>query len=163
MPISSSSASTQRHLPPLAVALVELLAELVEHLGGRSTASAAQDLDAAHDLLQHGAAERRPVAGLDHVELEEARQLDRGGQLLAGLGHRRVAVGRRAGAAGVERRQGVARPRQALGAGAVGRAGGGAGRSRSWIASGPVTGGERSETRIWLSISSLTYSRPPRA
>ena len=54
-----------------------------------------QDLEAAHDLLQHRAAERRPVAGLDHVELEEARHLDRRGQLAQGLGHRLVAGGSR--------------------------------------------------------------------
>ncbi len=104
----------ERHLAPLEP-FVEVLAEPFEPLDRPVDGETEQDLQGARHLGQHLAAQRRAVAGLDHVELEEARHLDRGGQLAQRLGHRLVAGGIGPRAAGVELLQGRAHLDQPFG------------------------------------------------
>ena len=103
----------ERHLPLLAVAIGKVLAELLEQVGPPA-GDPAQQRDAALDLGEHGGAERGSGGRLDHVELEEAGELDRGGQVGEPARDLAVALRRLPRPGGVEPGERVARPGQAL-------------------------------------------------
>jgi hypothetical protein len=94
---------------------LEILAKGVQALRAGAAGQAPQEVDAGRHLVQHRGAERRLGGRLHHVHLEETRHLDRRRQGLEIGGDGTVALGRRAGAAGVQLGQHVARRGEATG------------------------------------------------
>jgi hypothetical protein len=114
----------QRHPAPFAVAIDEVLAELVEVRAALPRRQPMHDRDAALQLLDDRRAEVRFHERLDHVHLIEARELNGGRQRFQIVGDGEIAAGRRAETAGVERGQLLPRAAERRRRGVTGRQGG---------------------------------------
>jgi hypothetical protein len=92
----------QRDFPPL-VPRREGFAKLVEAPMRAGSRQPSEQIGAGHDLGDHGRSQRRRGRRLRHVDLEEARQLDLGGQRLERARNGAVSFGRDTQSRGVDR------------------------------------------------------------